>query len=66
VTVPWYDNATQRVTVSHAAFAGTPGILSVQQISNTQFTITSSSALDTSTVNWTISALGRNIFISTV
>jgi hypothetical protein len=66
VTVPWYDNATQRVTVSHAAFAGTPGILSVQQISNTQFTITSSSALDTSTVNWTISPLGRNIFISTV
>jgi hypothetical protein len=66
VTVPWYDNATQRVTVSHAAFAGTPGILSVQQISNTQFTITSSSALDTSTINWTISALGRNIFLSTV
>jgi hypothetical protein len=65
VTVPWYDNTTQRVTVSHAAFAGTPGILSVQQISNTQFTITSSSALDTSTVNWTISPLGRNIFIST-
>jgi len=66
VTVLWYDNTTQRVTVSHAVFAGTPGILSVQQISNTQFTITSSSALDTSTVNWTISPLGRNIFISTV
>jgi hypothetical protein len=66
VTVPWYDNTTQRVTATHAAFAGTPGILSVQQISNTQFTITSSSALDTSTVNWTISPLGRNIFISTV
>jgi hypothetical protein len=65
VTVPWYDNATQRVTVAHAAFAGTPGILSVQQISNTQFTITSSSVLDTSTVNWAISPLGRNIFIST-
>lgn len=66
VTVPWYDNAAQRVTVSHAAFGGTPGILSVQQISTTQFTITSASALDTSTVNWTISPLGRNIFISTV
>ena len=66
VTVPWYDNATQRVTVSHAVFGGTPGILSVQQISTTQFTITSSSALDTSTVNWTISPLGRNIFISIV
>jgi hypothetical protein len=47
-------------------FSGTPGILSVQQISSTQFTITSSSTLDTSTVNWTISPLGRNIFISTV
>lgn len=65
VTVPWYDNAAQRVTVNHAVFGGTPGILSVQQISTTQFTITSSSALDTSTVNWTISPLGRNIFIST-
>ena len=65
VTVPWYDNAVQKVTVSHAVFGGTPGILSVQQISTTQFTITSSSALDTSTVNWTISPLGRNIFIST-
>jgi hypothetical protein len=64
VTVPWYDNATQQVTVSHAAFAGTPGILSVQQISNTQFTITSSSALDTSTIRWQISPLGRNIFIT--
>jgi prepilin-type processing-associated H-X9-DG protein len=52
VTVPWYDNAVQKVTVSHAVFAGTPGILSVQQISTTQFTITSSSAIDTSTVNW--------------
>jgi hypothetical protein len=66
VTVPWYDNTTQRVTVNHAVFSGTPGILSVQQISSTQFTITSSSTLDTSTVNWTISPLGRNIFISTV
>lgn len=65
VTVPWYDNVGQQVTVSHAVFGGTPGILSVQQISNTQFTITSSSALDTSTVRWQISPLGRNIFIST-
>jgi hypothetical protein len=65
VTVPWYENTTQRVTATHAVFAGTPGILSVQQISTTQFTITSSSALDTSTVNWQISPLGRNIFVST-
>lgn len=64
VTVPWYDSAIQRVTVSHAVFAGTPGILSVQQISNTQFVVTSSSALDTSTVNWIISPLGRGIYWS--
>ena len=66
VNVPWYDNTRQTVTATHAAFGGTPGILSVQQISTTQFTITSSNALDTSTVNWQISPLGRNIFISTV
>jgi hypothetical protein len=65
VTVPWYDNVNQKVTATHAVFAGTPGILSVQQISTTQFTITSSSAIDTSTVNWQISPLGRNIFITT-
>ncbi len=65
VTVPWYDKTVQRVTVSHSEFSGTPGVLSVQQISNTQFTVTSSSATDTSTVNWQISPLGRNIFIST-
>jgi hypothetical protein len=66
VTVPWYDNTNQQVTVSHAVFAGTPGILSVQQISTTQFTITSSNALDTSTVRWQISPLGRNIFTTAV
>ena len=64
VTVPYYSSASQQVTVSHAVFAGTPGILSVQQISDTQFTITSSSAIDTSTVRWQISPLGRNIFAS--
>jgi hypothetical protein len=66
VTVPWYDNTIQQVTVSHAVFGGTPGILSVQQISTTQFTITSSSNLDTSTVRWQISPLGRNIFTTAV
>jgi hypothetical protein len=65
VTVTWYDNVAQKVTATHAAFGGTPGILSVTQTSTTQFTITSSSALDTSTVNWQISPLGRNIFVST-
>lgn len=61
VTVPWYDNATQRVTATHATFAGTPGILSITQTSTTQFTITSSNPADTSTVNWQISSLGRGI-----
>jgi hypothetical protein len=66
VTVPWYDQVNQQVTATHAAFGGTTGQLSVQQISNSQFTITSSSNLDTSTVRWHISPLGRNIFISGV
>jgi hypothetical protein len=65
VTVPWYNNATQKVVATHATVAGTQGILSVTQTSTTQFTITSSSALDTSTVNWQISPLGQNIFIQT-
>lgn len=65
VTVPWYDNTVQRVVACHGTLGGTPGALSVQQISSTQFTVTSSSNTDTSTVVWQISALGRNIFIST-
>lgn len=65
VTVPWYENTVQKVTTTHATFGGTPGVLRVTQTSTTQFTITSSSALDTSTVNWQISPLGRNIFVST-
>jgi hypothetical protein len=65
VTVPWYDNAIQQVTVVHATFGGTPGILSVAQISNTQFTVNSSNALDTGTIRWQISPLGRNIQIAT-
>ena len=64
VTVPWYDNVSQKVTATHATFAGTPGALMVDQFSSTQFLIKSSDALDTSTVNWQISPLGRNIFIS--
>jgi len=64
VTVPWYNNTTQKVIVCHGTVSGTPGILSVTQINTTQFTITSSSALDTSTVNWLISPLGTNIYIT--
>jgi hypothetical protein len=66
VTVPWYENTVQQVTAVHAAFGGTPGTLSVQQTSNTQFVVTSSSPLDTSTVRWAISPLGRNILIGTI
>jgi hypothetical protein len=65
VTVPWYDNANQKVQATHATPGGTLGILSVVQTSTTQFTINSSSALDTSTVNWQISPLGRNVFVVT-
>lgn len=66
VTVPWYDNTTQKVMVTPNTPGGTPGNWTVTQPSNTQFTITSSSALDTSKVNWFITPLGKNIFIGTV
>lgn len=63
VTVPWYENTIQKVTVTRNVPGGTIGDLSVAQVSNSQFTITSSSALDTSTVNWSISPLGREISV---
>jgi hypothetical protein len=65
VTVPWYDNVTQKVTATVATPGGARGFLSVTQTSSTQFTITSSSATETSTINWQISPLGRNVLVST-
>lgn len=65
VTVPWYHQTIQQVTATHGVVAGTPGILSVDQISNTQFVITSSNSLDTSTVRWNIAPLGRSIYVTT-
>lgn len=64
VTVPWYNSATQKPQATHATHAGTVGILRVTTLSDTQFRIDSSSALDTSTVNWYIPPLGRNILIT--
>lgn len=64
VTVPWYENTIQRVTLTRATAGGTIGDLSVSQISNSQFTITSASALDTSSVNWAISPLGRDVHVA--
>ena len=67
VTVPWWDPTKQKLTVSHADWVGVTGELSTPTASqtNTQFTIDSTLATDLSTVNWEISPLGRNIFVST-
>jgi hypothetical protein len=63
VTVPWYDNTKQRVMAIRTSSGGT-GDLIVSQISSTQFTITSPTPTDTSTVNWMISPLGRGIYVT--
>jgi hypothetical protein len=64
VTVPWYENTVQNVMVTPKTPGGTPGNWTVAQISTTQFTITSSNPLDTSTVNWFITPLGRGILVN--
>jgi hypothetical protein len=63
VTVPWYSNTIQQVMVTDNTPGGTVGNWTVTQTSTTQFTITSSSALDTSTVNWFITPLGRSVSV---
>lgn len=53
VVVPHTNvTATSRIFVSRQAAGGAPGHLSVSRIAGTSFTITSSSATDTSTVAW--------------
>ncbi len=68
VTVPWWDPTTQKLTVSHAVPSGIIGSLTTPTAgqTSTQFTIDSEVATDVSTVNWAISPLGRNIFITTL
>jgi hypothetical protein len=44
--------ATTRIFISRSTTGGTVGTLSTTQIASTSFTINSSSATDTSTVNW--------------
>ena len=67
VTVPWWDPTRQRLTFSRATAGGTIGDLSAPSASrtNTQFVIQSANAADTSTVDWAISPLGRNVLIWT-
>lgn len=68
VTVPWWDPTTQRLTVSVKDLIGTTGVISCPSANrtNTGFRIQSTNVLDVSVVDWQISPLGRNIFISQV
>jgi len=67
IVVPWWDPTTQRVTATVKDLLGTTGVLSIPSASrtNTGFRIQSTNVLDVSTVDWEISPLGRNVFIST-
>ncbi len=51
VNTPWITAAT-RVFTSRQALGGTAGHLSITRVVGTSFTITSSSAVDTSTIAW--------------
>ena len=65
VAVPWWDPATQSLTFGRNTPAGTIGDLSAPSANRTSsaFRLASANVLDTSTVDWQISPLGRNIFI---
>lgn len=66
VTVPHIDWSVQQLTFGRSNPAGTIGDLSAPTASRTttSFVINSSNALDTSDVQWSISPLKRNIFVS--
>lgn len=68
VTVPWWDPTSQRLTVSVKDLLGTTGVISCPSANrtNTGFRIQSTNVLDVSVVDWQISPLGRNVFISQV
>jgi hypothetical protein len=63
VVVPWFDPAVQRIAIGRNTPGGTTGDLSVPQANRTAtgFRIQSTSASDTSTVDWQISPLGKGI-----
>lgn len=63
VTVPWYDNVIQQVVACHATPAAGASELTVNQISNTQFTIQSVNPADNDLVRWVMSPLGRNVVV---
>lgn len=66
VTVPWWDPTTQKLTFSRNTPGGAVGDLSapIASRTSTQFVINSASGTDTSTVDWQISPLGRNVFVT--
>jgi hypothetical protein len=66
VTVPYIDWTIQRLTFGRSTPGGTIGDISAPTASRTTttFVLNSTNALDTSDVQWSISPLGRNIFIA--
>lgn len=65
VELLWWDPSVQKLTLTRNTPSGTLGDLSAPQTSRTTsgFVINSTSELDTSTVDWQISPLGRNVFV---
>jgi hypothetical protein len=68
VTVPWWDPTTQKLELSYNTRIGTAmGVQApVASRTNTSFVIDALLATDSSTIDWEIGPLGRNIFIVTV
>lgn len=68
VNVTWWDPTTQRLTLTRNTPGGAIGDLSAPQATrtNTQFVVNSANAGDTSTFDWQISPLGRNIFVGPI
>jgi hypothetical protein len=65
VTVPYTDWTSQRLTLGRSNPSAAVGELSAPTASRTTtFVINSSNVADTSDVQWSISPLGRNIFIA--
>lgn len=66
VVVPYVDWTKQRITISRTVKGGTIGTVEVPEASRTStgFTLLSDNVLDTSTIEWSFSPLGRNIMVT--
>lgn len=66
VVVPYVDWTKQRITISRTVKGGTIGTVEVPEASRTTtgFTLLSDNVLDTSTIEWSFTPLGRNIMVT--